>query len=388
MSNDAIYLDHSATTPVLEVVAQRMLLAMREEYFNPSAAYAPAVAVERELRACRDALREAAGAPGYEVIFTAGGTEADNLAILGTAERLRGARVCCFSAVEHSAVREAMRAAEARGHTVRVLPVDAQGLLDLPRCEALLDEHVAFISCMQVNNETGAVQPLAELSRLRARRCPDALLHVDGVQGFLRVPPRVQEMGIDLYALSAHKVHGPKGVGALLVRKGMMLSPLTFGGGQEGGLRAGTENVPGIVGLHAAAEALLTMPRLAETLRENKLRLWNALHAGDPAIVVNGSDPACEQSAPHILNLSFPGVRGEVLLHALEAQRIYVSTGSACSAKRHKGSATLAAMGLSGERLEGAIRISLSPLNTPEEMDIAASALLEAYAQLKSFRRR
>ncbi len=383
-----IYLDHSATTPVYEVVAQRMLQSMRQGYFNPSAAYEPAVAVEQELRICRETLCAAAGAPGYEAMFTSGGTESDNLAILGIAERQRTPRVLCCSAVEHPAVREAMRAAESFGHTVRELPVDARGVLDIERCVPLLQGNVALISCMHVNNENGAVQPIEALSALRDARCPDALLHVDGVQGFLRVPLRLKQAKVDLYSLSAHKIHGPKGVGALLMRKGLLLKPRLFGGGQEEGLRSGTENVPGIVGLHAAVREMQQVSDLAGVLRACKLRLYEQLAALVPGLEVNGPDPASEEAAPHILNLSFPGVRGEVLLHALEAERIYVSTGSACSARRHRAVSALTAMGLKGERLEGAIRLSLSPLNTPEEMDIAARVIAAAHAQLKSFRRR
>ncbi|MCL2545185.1 MAG: cysteine desulfurase [Clostridia bacterium] len=383
-----VYLDHSATTPVLEVVAQRMLPAMQHRFYNPSAAYGPAVEAERALRACRDTLRDAAGAQGYEVIFTSGGTEADNLAILGVLERLRGPGVCCYSAVEHPAVREPMRAAEAAGRRVRVLPVDARGVLDLERCAPLLDGEVALISCMHVCNETGAMQPIEALAALREERCPGALLHVDGVQGFLRAALPARQLGVDLYALSAHKIHGPKGAGALLVRKGVALKPQLLGGGQEGGLRSGTENVPGILGMQAAVEALGAMPELAKALREKKLRLWRRVLAGEPCAQANGPDPESTEAAPHILNFSLPGVRGEVMLHALEAAGVYVSTGAACSARRQRHSPALTAMGIAGERLEGAIRISLSPLNTPEEMDLAAGAILAAHAQLKGFRRR
>ena len=384
----AIYLDNSATTPVLEVVAHRMLGAMRDGYFNPSAAYGPAVEVERQLRSCRDTLREAASAQGYEVIFTSGGTEADNLAILGILERQRKLGACCYSAVEHPAVREPMGTAEARGHPVRVLPVDAQGVLDLERCEAMLDGDTALISCMHVCNETGAVQPIEDLAQLRNRRCPSALLHVDGVQGFLRAPLSLGQAGVDLYAVSAHKIHGPKGVGALLVRKGVPLSPRMLGGGQEGGLRSGTENVPGILGMQSAVEALRAMADMDQVLRSNKMRLLHRVMEGEPQAQVNGSDPQSAQAAPHILNLSLPGVRGEVMLHALEAMGVYVSTGSACSARRQRHGPALAAMGIAGDRLESAIRISLSPLNTVEEMDLAADAILAAHAQLKGFKRR
>ncbi|MDR3050272.1 MAG: cysteine desulfurase [Oscillospiraceae bacterium] len=385
---DAVYLDNSATTPVLPQVWARVQAAMAEGYFNPSAAYAPAAAAERALDACRSALRGALGARDYGVIFTSGGTEADALALLGLAGARRGPMAFYCSAVEHPAVRQAMAALATHGHSVAQLPVDERGVLDIRRCEAALGEDAALVSVMQVNNETGAVQPLAALRALMRARCPRALLHVDGVQGFLRVPIALQRDGVDMYTLSAHKVHGPKGCGALLVRPGVRLAPLIPGGGQEGGLRGGTENTPGILGLHAAVDALRGMPDLAVALAARKARLWMLLHQGDGALAVNGPLPVDAESAPHILNVSFPGVGGEVMLHALESRGVYVSTGSACSSRREKHSAVLAAMGLSGDRLDSAIRFSLSPLNTDEEIAFAAQAALALYAQLKDYRRR
>ncbi len=382
------YLDHSATTPTLPEVCQRMLDAMQCDFYNPSAAYAPAAKVERAIDAARDMLRKAAGAAGYRVVCTGGGTESDALAILGTADALRKPAVLCMSAIEHPAVREAMRTAEARGHTVRVLPVDPRGVLDVTALDGLLDERVALVSVMHVNNETGAIQPIAQLKQRMAALCPKALLHVDGVQGFLRVPFDVGKTGIDLYTVSAHKIHGPKGVGALLMRPGVRLIPQTPGGGQEDGLRSGTENVPGILGFQTAIETLLAMPPWANALADKKAALWARLSQGGEGITVNGPAPGEPDSAPHILNVSFAGVRGEVLLHALEAEGVYVSTGSACASRRAKHSDTLAAMGIAGDQLEGAVRFSLSPLTTDQEIADAAEAALTAYAQYKGLRRR
>lgn len=386
--NNFIYLDNSATTQPLEVVAQRMLQAMREVYANPSAAYAPAVSAEKEINACRTALLKAVDAPRHEVIFTSGGTEANNLAILGTVQAQRKPCVCYYTAIEHPAVSAAMQAAKGQGHDVRVLPVDRQGILDIDRCASLLTSDAMLISCMHVNNETGAVQPIEALHRLRMERCPHALLHVDGVQGFLHAPISLQNASVDLYALSAHKVHGPKGVGALLMRKGIRLKPQIYGGGQEGGLRSGTENTPAILGMLAAVEGLRSIADLEENIRGKKLHFWRTLCAGEPDLHINGPDPEGRESAPHILNVSFPGIRGEVLLHGLEARGIFISTGSACSAKRQKYSDVLAAMELPAERLEGAVRISFSPLNTAEEVEKAAIETLETYRLYRGLRRR
>ncbi len=382
------YLDHSATTPTLPEVSQRMIDVMRCDFYNPSAAYAPAARVERALDAARDTLRKAAGAAGFRVVFTGSGTESDALAILGTADTLRKPAVLCVSAVEHPAVREAMRVAEARGHIVRVLPVDQRGVLDIAALDSLLDDTVALVSVMHVNNETSAIQPIARLRQRMAALCPKALLHVDGVQGFLRVPLDVGKTGIDLYTVSAHKIHGPKGVGALLIKPGVRLIPQTPGGGQEGGLRSGTENVPGIIGLQAAVETLAALPPWRDALAAKKAALWDRLARGGEGIMVNGPAPGDADSAPHILNVSFGGMRGEVLLHALEAEEIYVSTGSACASRRAKHSDTLAAMGVTGDRLDGAVRFSLSPMTTEQEIADAADAALRAYTQYKGLRRR
>ena len=206
-----IYLDNSATTRPFDGVIDVMDRCMREQYFNASAAYKPAVDVDRAMRECRKTIAAQLGIQESGVIFTGGGTESDNLAILGTAAALRqGANFVC-SAIEHPAVAETIRRVEQMGHTVRVLPIDARGVVDLAACEAVIDEHTALVSCMQVSNETGAIQPVEALNKLARRKNPNVRIHVDGVQGFMRVPMHMERMGVDLYALSGHKIHGPKG---------------------------------------------------------------------------------------------------------------------------------------------------------------------------------
>lgn len=384
----SIYLDNSATTRVFDSVAQRVLETMTGEYYNPSSAYAPALRVEKQLNECRKTLALAVGARDAQVTFTGGGTESDNLAILGTALLQRKKMRFLYSAIEHSAVKEAMACVQDMGHDVQVIPVDGQGKIDLTQLDALLSEDIALVSCMQVNNEVGTIQPLASLAKRVKDIAPKALLHVDGVQGFLRVPTNLDALGIDLYSVSAHKFHGPKGIGALIARKGVRLKPLLLGGGQEGGLRSGTHNVPGILGMGEAVLAYQALSGATQALREMKTQLLHRLTQGDAQIVCNGMMPEAEESAPHILNVSFPGVRGEVMLHALEAKEIYVSTGSACATHKMKSSSVLREMGIGEERAQGAIRISLSPQNTLEEIETAAQEMLRAYAQLKQFRRR
>ena len=381
-----IYLDNSATTRPYDAVTDGVARTMRESYFNASAAYGVAIAVEKEVRATRALLAQRLGAQPGDVCFTSGGTEADILAILGTLERRRKPGNVVLSAIEHPAVSETVRRAEAMGHEIRTLPVDHTGLVDLPAARALIDEHTLLLSCMQVSNETGAIQPIQTLAELARHAAPEICIHVDGVQGFLRVPIHLEKADVDFYALSGHKIHAPKGIGALVARKKDRLAPQMTGGGQEGGLRSGTLNTPGIIGLGIAVRQ--TPDEARHELRALKLRLWAHL-ANEDGMFLNGPDPAdASLSAPHILSVSFDGVRGEVLRNALEAQGILVSTGSACSSHRQKVSSMLLSMGLSRARADGTIRISLGRFNTPEEMDQAADQMCSLYRQLRKFQRR
>ena len=376
------YLDNSATTRPSEGVIAAMADCMREGYFNPSSQYAPAVREFQKLRACREALLAAVHGGDGRVIFTSGGTEANNLAILGSVAKMRGPQLVAVSAVEHPSVLEAFEALRAQGHEVRVLGVDACGRLDEAALLQALEDGASLVSCMQVNNETGA---LLDVKRLHDTVNGRALIHVDGVQGFMRVPFDMKYA--DLYSLSGHKIHGPKGIGALIVRKGVRLNPRQIGGGQESGLRSGTENTPGIAGLHAAALEMARLgPDMPKALMEKKLRLYRGVKERVPEVIVNG--PAPQDGAPHILNLGFPNVRGEVMLHALEGDGICVSTGSACSSKKLKVSGVLTAMGIAPNVAEWAVRFSLSPYTTEEEIDYAVERIGAQYDLLKRFVRR
>ena len=254
--------------------------------------------------------------------------------------------------------------------------------IDERALEEIVDAGAALVSCMQVNNETGA---MLDVEKLHAAVRGRALIHVDGVQGFLRVPVELKH--VDMYTLSSHKIHGPKGVGALVVRKNIRLGARQIGGGQENGLRSGTENTPGIAGMMAAIEAMLEAGTdVQRGLMEKKLHMLEKFRAAVPELLVNGPEP--ELAAPHILNLSFPGVRGEVMLHALESDRVYASTGSACSSKKLKISSVLSAMGINNARAEAALRFSICPHTTFEEIDYAAECLGKHYNLLKKYARR
>ena len=376
-----IYLDNSATTRVCEEAVNAMAQCMRENYYNPSALYAPALTVGKELRACREDILKAVHAPmASRVVFLSGGTEADNLAILGKTSKARGGKVL-YSAGEHPAVKEACQSC---GLQAEEIPYDHQGIVDLEALKAMLSDQVTLICCMQVNNETGAIQPLKEIAALRDQKAPYAHFHVDGVQGFLRIPFDMTACKADTYALSGHKIHGPKGVGALVMGPRVQLNPRQVGGGQENALRSGTENVPGIVGLHSA---ILAYPR-ENRMRENKLLLWQCLKEAVPQAAVNGPSPDSELAAPHILNVSLPPVRSETMLHALEGEGVYVGMGSACSSYKQRISPVLKAMHTPQKYAETALRFSLSPENTADEMRQTAQIIARQYAALEKYQRR
>ena len=381
-----VYLDNSATTKPSEAVLAAMTEAMTAGWHNPSALYRPAMEAEKRLDAAREACLKAAGAAGHRLIFTSGGTEADNLGILGHLRTVRRSGRVLMLATEHPAVLNCRQEIERLGHQVELIPVGRDGVLDLAALEAMLREDVVLLCVMQVNNEVGAVQPIDEVVRLRDRLCPKAAIHVDGVQGFLRVPFHFGKSGVQSYALSGHKIHACKGVGALIVRKDHRVSPIVFGGGQEDDYRSGTENTPGIIGL---GEAVRTYPAdAAAHMAALKRRLWQGIHEAVPAAILNGPDLGSPASAPHILSVSLPPVRSQTMLFALEGEGIYVSNGSACSSRKQKVSGVLSAMGLTTQQADCTIRMSLCPDLPEADMDETAAAIRKHYELLKAFVRR
>ena len=378
-----IYLDNSATTRPFDEVIDKMSACMREEYFNPSAVYAPAMLAGRILTEAREAIASQLGGR-VKVVFTSGGTEADNLALLGTARALRGRKGHFITTkVEHPAILETAAELERLGYSVTYIGVDEEGTVDV---EALVDavrEDTALVSVMQVNNEVGAVMPIEEISRRVKEKNPRTLIHVDGVQGFMRVPMHMNRMGVDLYSLSGHKIHGPKGIGALAMSDRARPLCIAFGGGQENGLRSGTENVPGIAGLGQAVRAFARLDDPASDMMELKKRLRSGILQAMPDAKVNGP----QEGAPHILNVTFP-VKGEVLLHALEGAGIMCSTGSACASHKKSASHVLTAMGVPDKEIDGALRFSLCPMNTAEEIDETVAQIRKSVEMLRAFKRR
>ena len=377
-----IYLDNSATTRVCQEAAQAAYSCMTGEFYNPSALYPPSMYVEKKMEECRELIARQVHAPrDARVVFTSGGTEADNLAILGGCARFREGQVL-YSAGEHPAVRETCLSM--RNVKCGEIPLQRNGQVNLEKLEQMLTADTRMICVMQVNNETGAVMQLARIAGLRDRICPDALLHVDGVQGFMRLPVDMTGWGIDSYALSGHKIHAPKGIGALVMGPRLRPAPRQIGGGQERNLRSGTENTPGIMAL---AEAIKAYPA-DNRLRETKCALYRAIRDRIPAATVNGPEPWGDDSAPHILNVSLPPVRSETILHALEQDEIYIGLGSACSSHQQKISRVLSSMGIGRNIAESALRFSLCPDNTEDEMKIVAEKIAAYYDEYKQFVRR
>lgn len=385
-----IYLDNSATTQVLPAAAEAAARCMRETFFNPSAAYGPAARLERSVNSVREHIGQTLGCPAGEIIFTSGGTESNNTALFGTlraqAARFKGRSIRLItSRSEHPSVYEVFKLLELHyGMDVVCLPQNADGSVSLDALRDALTPDTALVSLMHVNNETGAVSDIAGAEALIRSLAPEAVFHVDGVQAYGKLP--FGPVPCDLYSVSGHKLHAPKGIGFLRAKSGIRFAGGLIGGGQEQDRRSGTTNAPAILALDEAVRYFhAEQPALIETMRQNRMRLANALLTVDDA-VINGPEP--QDGAPHILNVSFPGVRGEVLLHALEQKEIYVSTGSACSTHKKGGNRILTAINVTGARQEGAIRISLCPFNTAEEMDIAAAEIKAQVAFLRRFQRR
>ena len=380
------YLDNAATTRPCDAAIGATIKAMSEQYYNPSALYGPAIQVEKAIDSVRTSIRAALSAQqGAHVLFTSGGTEANNLAILGSTQAMHGAVHVVTSAAEHASVRTCMDALKDQGHRITALPLHITGEIDWNALEdCLRNDPPALISLMHVNNETGALLDVPRLSALARKLAPSALIHVDGVQGFMKIP--IDMRLIDLYSLSAHKIHGAKGVGALVVQKNIRLKSRQFGGSQQSGMRPGTENAPGILALGAAISHMQGLPNRAADMLLLKRRFCEAVLCGVPGASING--PNIESGAPHILNISFPGMRAEVMLHALEGDGIFCSTGSACSSKKRSVSPILAAMGIPIDQAEGALRFSFSPHTEASEIDYAAECIAKQYALLRRFQRR
>lgn len=370
------YLDNSATTRPCGEAVDKIMQMLTENYGNPSSLHSRGLQAQLAVEQARESVAKATGAQKKEIIFTSGGTEANNLAVFGAAHsRCRTGKKLITTAIEHSSVLEAFKQLESEGFEVVRLAPDASGRFSAGELANALDDSTVLVSLMFVNNETGAIQPIEEAAKIIKRSGAPALLHCDAVQAFGKLPINVKKAGIDLMTVSGHKIHGPKGVGALYIRDGVRLVPRTFGGGQERGLRPGTESAPLIAGFGAAVDALPDVSKQLDATRALKEYALGVLTRLD-GVLVNSPDDAL----PYIINISCPGIRSEVMLHHLSAGGVFVSSGSAC-AKGQK-SHVLTAMGFDRRRIDGALRISFSRNTTKEEIDLLASRLEDGLKRL------
>lgn len=382
-----IYLDNAATTRCLESAAKRAYEVMTEDFGNPSSLHMKGVDAEKYLDEARAVIAGSLKCKEKEIIFTSGGSESNNTAITGGAVRNeRNGKHIITTEVEHEAVLSPMRALEKRGFSVTYLPVSNEGIISLDDLSNALSDDTVLVSIMHVNNETGAIQPIEEAAKIIHEKNKHTLFHVDAIQSFGKLPIDLRSTSIDLLSVSGHKLHAPKGSGFLFVRDGVKLDPMIYGGGQEGGLRSGTQNVPAIAALCESVRFMTEdIKGHFDHFMELRKRLVNGLSGLDDIYINGPSDE--EKQAPHIVSLSVKDVRAEVLLHALEEKGIFVGAGSACSSNRPHTSNTLKAMGLPKDLLDSTIRLSFSVFTTDEEIDEAVKALKELIPVLSRYRR-
>lgn len=384
------YLDNSATTRCSDRACQLMVDLLTKDYGNPSSLHMKGIEAERFVETAKKKIAKTLRVSEKEIIFTSGGTESNNLAIIGAAmaNRRAGNHIITTS-IEHASVENPMEFLKEQGFDITYLSVDENGIISLEELEEAVTEQTILVSMMQVNNEIGAIEPVAEAAELIKKKNPDTLIHVDAIQSYGKMYIYPKKLGIDMLSVSGHKIHGPKGSGFLWVKEKTKLKPLILGGGQQKGMRSGTENVPAIAGLGEAAEEIY------ENFDEKRAHLYGLKQRFIDGIEklegthVNGKTG--EDSAPHIVSVSFEGIRSEVLLHSLEDRGIYVSSGSACSSNNHagkqKGSKTLRNIHLKENLLDSTLRFSFSVHTTEEEIDYALEVLGELLPVLKKYTR-
>ncbi|WP_026664212.1 cysteine desulfurase family protein [Butyrivibrio sp. FC2001] len=400
-----IYLDNSATTRIYDDVSELCMKTMMEDYGNASSMHHKGVVAENYLKKASEQIAKTLKAKPKEILFTSGGTESDNIAVIGGAmAHHREGKHLITTCIEHPAILNSMKYLEDQGFEVTYLKVSEEGLIDLEELKSAIREDTILVSIMAVNNEIGAVQPLEEAGKIIHAANPRIIFHVDAVQGYGKEQLIPKQMGIDMLSVSGHKIHAPKGIGFLYIKDGVRIVPITYGGGQQGGLRSGTLNIPGIAGLGRAAEEIYsTLGEKRKMLYSLKFRLIKGLTTELPDIRINGIDTSdrkisdltdeeltevISKTAPHIVSVSVKGVRAEVLLHALEDKEIYVSAGSACSSNHPSVSTTLKAISIPKELYDSTVRISMSEFTTAEEIDETVKVFKEIVPMLRQFSRR
>ena len=384
------YLDNSATTRPFDEVIEEMGRVMRDIYGNPSSMHMAGVNAEIKVKAAKEQLAEILKVEEKEIFFTSGGTESDNLALIGCA--MANKRAGCHlitTKTEHPAILETMKYLEGCGFSVTYLDVDEFGRVRNEDLKCALREDTILVSVMQVNNEVGSLNDIETLARTVKEYNPNIIFHVDAVQSFTKIKLYPKRMKVDLVSISGHKIHGPKGMGILYVNDKIKILPIIYGGGQQKGMRSGTENVPGITGIGLAAK--LCFEKFEDSVGKlYELKEFFIKELGElPDVKVNAIAPeGIRYTAPHIVSASFSGVRAEVLLHALEAKGIYVSAGSACASNKPAVSSTLTAMGIDKKLLDATLRFSFSEFTTKEELEYTISVLKEELSKLRKYSRR
>ena len=389
------YLDNSATTRVFKPVQELIIKIMDEDFGNPSSLHRKGLDGEEYIKGAAKQIAAALKVEPRELIFTSGGTESNNMALFGVATAYqRAGKHIITTAIEHASISAPLQWLEEQGYRITYLPVDHKGCVSLDALREAICPDTILVSVMYVNNEIGTVQPIEEIASIIHEKNPKTLFHVDAIQAFGKIQIRPKRQGIDLLSVSSHKFHGPKGVGFLYCAGKVKLHPIIFGGGQQKGMRSGTENVPGIAGMGLAAELICEKyEEKAAYLNGLRRRFLEGVHTLE-GIHVNGWDETVDgdevlaKRAPHVVSVSVDGVRSEVLLHALEDKGVYISAGSACSSNKPSVSSTLKAIGIKKEHLESTVRFSFSIFNTEEEIDYAVQVMRELLPMLRRYRRR
>lgn len=382
-----IYLDNAATTRVSPQAAETVKNIMCDEFGNPSSMHSKGARAERIVRESAKKIADILKVKEKEIYFTSGGTESNNWALIGVAEanKRKGNRIIT-SKIEHASVAAAVDFLSEHGYDVVKIGTDKNGVLNLDELEEAIDDKTILVSVMAVNNEIGTLQPLEEIGRIIKRKNPNVIFHSDAIQAFGKMRLNPKRLGVDMLSVSGHKIHAPKGIGFLYISEKIRISPLIYGGGQQNGMRSGTDNVPGIAALAQAAEdAYSNIDEIRDKMYGLRSRLIGGL-SGIEDVVINS--PENTLSAPHIVNASFLGIRSEVMLHALEERGIYVSAGSACSSHKRSLSPTLLAIGCDKNRAESALRFSFCDETSEEEIDSAISAISEIIPMLRKYVRR
>lgn len=380
------YLDNSATTVCEPKVVEKVVQMMSVTYGNPSAMHNKGVEAENYIKEAKEIIAKTLKVQEKELIFTSGGTESNNLAILGcAAANHRMGKHLITTKIEHPSVGNVMKHLEEEGYEVTYLPVDENGIVKLEKLKEALRPDTMMVSVMYVNNEIGSVQPIEEISKLIKENNPATLFHVDAIQAYGKYRIFPKKLGIDLLSVSGHKIHGPKGVGFLYCDTKVKIKPIIYGGGQQRDLRSGTENVPGVAGLGEAAKEIYTdFDAKVENLYEIKTYFVEEISKLEN-VRINGLTD--KRSAPHVVSVSFPGVRSEVLLHSLEEREVYASAGSACSSNKPAVSATLKAINVPKEQLDSTLRFSFSVHTTKEEIDYCMEVLAGLLPMLRRYAR-